>query len=283
MRRYEAPAKLNLALHVFPPRDDGYHPVRALVQTIDWCDLLTLDEGADEDTFEITGLEVDPEDNLVARALQQVRSVAIVPPLALDLEKRIPPAAGLGGGSSDAAATLRALADLVGLDDSRVAQIARGLGADVALFLTGGTLDVTGIGEQVAPLRSLQSVAFAVAVPEFGLSTAEVYRRWDEMEGPEGEPIPDSLLPPALRGGMPMRNDLLPAVLDLEPALGDFISDLRSLWGGAVAMTGSGSGCFAHFATLDEAIEAAVAASPLSAIARGAAPRPRGVAQVKGD
>jgi 4-diphosphocytidyl-2-C-methyl-D-erythritol kinase len=272
---------LNLALHVFPPRDDGYHPVRSLVQTIDWCDLLTLDEGADEDTFEITGLEVDPEDNLVARALQEVRAAAIVPPLALDLEKRIPPAAGLGGGSSDAAATLRALADLVGVDDSRVAEIASGLGADVALFLTGGTLEVTGIGELVAPARALQSVAFAVAVPEFGLSTAEVYRRWDEMEGPEGEPISDSLLPPALRGGMPMRNDLLPAALDLEPAFGDFISDLRSLWAGAVSMTGSGSGCFAYFVTLEEAIEAAVAASPLCAVARGVAPRLRGVAEVE--
>lgn len=280
MSRYEAPAKLNLALHVFPPKDDGYHPVHSLVQTIEWCDLLTIDEGAEEDAFEISGLEVATENNLVMRALGEVRSLVSVSPLALDLEKRIPPDSGLGGGSSDAAATLRALADVVALRESGMLEIARRLGADVALFLKGGTLEVTGIGEELTPRRGLEPVAFAVAVPEIILSTAEVYRRWDEMEGPEGEAIPDPLLPPALRAGMPMRNDLLPAALDLEPLLGDFMADLRRIWGGAVSMTGSGSACFGYFATLDEAIDAALAATPHSTIARGVAPRPRGVARV---
>lgn len=283
MRQYEAPAKLNLSLHVFSPRADGYHPVHSLVQTIEWCDLLTLDEGADEDTFEITGLDLDREDNLVPRALQAVRALATVPPLALDLDKQIPLRAGLGGGSSDAAATLRALADLVGLDKGTVAETARGLGADVLALLEGGTLEVTGIGEELERMRALEETAFAVAVPDFGLSTVDVYRRWDEMKGPEGEAIPDSTLPPSLRGGMPMRNDLLPAALDLEPSLGDFMADLRSLWAVPISMTGSGSACFAYFTSPDEASDAATSASTMATVTKGAAPRPWGVAEVERD
>jgi 4-diphosphocytidyl-2-C-methyl-D-erythritol kinase len=198
----------------------------------------------------------------------------------LDLEKRIPLASGLGGGSSDAAATLLALADLVRLDKSKVTETAKGLGADVALFLEGGTLETTGIGEELDRMRNLEAIAFAVAVPDFGLSTAEVYSRWDEMEGPLGDAISDSSLPPTLRGGMPMRNDLLPAALDLEPSLGDFIADTRALWQTPVSMTGAGSACFAYFPTLDEAIDAATAASSLAATTKGAAPRPRGVAEI---
>lgn len=280
MRRYEAPAKLNLALLVFPPRPDGYHPVRSLVQTIEWCDLVTLDEGAEEDVLEVTGLEVSPEDNLVLETVELVRALTPVPPLALDLEKRIPLAAGMGGGSSDAAAVLRALADLVGLDETLVFETAETLGADVPLFLQGGTIEVTGIGEHVERVTSLERTAFAVAVPEFGLSTAEVYRRWDELEGPEGEALPEAALPPALRKGLPLRNDLLPAALDLEPLLGDFMADLRTVWGVPVSLTGSGSACFGYFGTVEEASDAAAAVTQFALETKGAAPRPRGVAPV---
>ena len=280
MRRYEAPAKLNLALLVFPPRPDGYHPVRSLVQTIEWCDLLTLDEGAEEDVLEVTGLEVSPEENLVLETIELVRALTPVPPLALDLEKRIPPASGMGGGSSDAAAVLRALADLVGLDENLVSETAAALGADVPLFLQGGTLEVTGIGEQVERLSRLEGIAFAVAVPEFGLSTAQVYRRWDELGGPEGEPLPEAALPPAVREGLPLRNDLLPASLDLEPLLGDFMGDLRAVWGVPVSLTGSGSACFGYFGTVEEASQAAAAVTHLALETKGAAPRSRGVAEL---
>jgi 4-diphosphocytidyl-2-C-methyl-D-erythritol kinase len=280
MRRYEAPAKLNLALLVFPPRPDGHHPVRSLVQTIEWCDLVTIDEGAEKDVLEVTGLEVSPEDNLVLEAVELVRALTPVPPLGLDLEKRIPPAAGLGGGSSDAAAVLRALADLIRLDEAVISETAGALGADVPLFLQGGTLEVTGIGEQVERLSNLEGIAFAVAVPEFGLSTAEVYRRWDELEGPEGEPLHEAALPPTLREGMPLRNDLLPAALDLQPLLGDFMADLGTIWGVPVSMTGSGSACFGYFGTVDEASDAAAAATHLSLETKGAALRHRGVAEI---
>ncbi|MBW3666877.1 MAG: 4-(cytidine 5'-diphospho)-2-C-methyl-D-erythritol kinase [Actinobacteria bacterium] len=281
MRRYQAPAKLNLALHVSPPRPDGYHPLHSLVQTIEWCDLLTVDEEADEDHFEVSGIEIDPEDNLVLRALRAVRALMPVRPVSLRLDKEIPPQSGLGGGSSDAAATLLALGDLAALDEGALSELAEGLGADVPLFLEGGTLEITGIGERVEKVRRLESMAFAVAVPEFGMSTAEVYRRWDEMEGPAGEPLPDADLPPSLRGGMPLRNDLLPAALALEPMLGEFMAELRSAWETAVALTGSGSACFAFFTTFDEAADAAAAATDLAAHTRGVEPRPRGVAEIE--
>lgn len=281
MRHYEAPSKLNLALHVSAPRSDGYHPIRSLVQTIEWCDELTIDGEADEDHFEITGMEIDAEDNLVLKALKSVRARTPVRPVSLTLDKRIPPESGLGGGSSDGAAALLALGDLTGLDGSALSELAEGLGADVPLFLEGGYLEVTGIGERMERMRRLESVSFAVAVPEFGLSTAEVYRRWDEMEGPQGEPLPGSDVPPSLRESMPLRNDLLPAAIDLEPMLAEFMAELRAVWQTAVALTGSGSACFAFFTTLDEASDAAAAVSGFTSHARGVDRRPRGVAEIE--
>lgn len=273
MRVYQAPAKLNLSLIVHPPRGDGLHPLESLVQTIEWCDRLEVapgEEGSDT-------LDVEIEDNLVEKALRELRKSASVPPLSVRLEKDIPVAAGLGGGSSDAAAALLAGADFGDVDRGSLAGVAVRVGADVPLFFTGGTLTMTGIGEMIEPARPLDDFAIAVVVPDFGLVTAEVYGRWDSLEGPAASPLPDDRLPPSLRGGMPVRNDLLPAALDLEPRLGDFISDVVSVWGTPVSMTGSGSACFGYFATLDEATDAASSVSHLATGARGVALRPTGV------
>ncbi len=275
MIKWEAPAKVNLTLHVQPPRSDGYHPLESLVQTVEWCDMLTFAEGDGEDSLHVEDVLVDREDNLVLKALSAVRGVTEVPPQRIHLEKVIPVGAGLGGGSSDAAATLMAVAETAGLGD--VSGLAAGLGADVPLFLTGGTLLMSGIGEMINREEPLQGFAVAIAVPEFELATAEVYRRWDELEGPVGELVPDALLPPPLREGMPIRNDLTPAALSLELQLGDFMADLRSVWNGVVCMTGSGSGCFGYFGTVGEAEDAAAAVSHLASAARGVALRDNGV------
>lgn len=277
MSQYEAPAKLNLSLHVSPP-SRGYHPLVSLVQTVEWCDVVELGEAEGSDTLEIEGSEVGVEDNLVLRALAEARQVRDFPPQSVALCKEIPVAAGLGGGSSDAAATLLAAQDLSGLTTEELGEIAGRLGSDVTLFLTGGTLLISGRGERVEKERPLEGVAFAIVVPEFGLSTSEVYARWDSLEGPLGDPIPDEHLPPSLRGGMPIRNDLLPAALDVEPRLGDFIADIRRAWGTSVSLTGSGSACFGYFATLEEASDAASAASPLCSVALAVDPRDHGVA-----
>ena len=272
MTLYEAPAKLNLSLLVQPSRDDGYHPLTSLVQTIEWCDRLEIErwEGGDE-------LDSDIEENLVSRALAAAREFGTVPPLKIGLQKEIPIGAGLGGGSSDAAATILAASDLGEVAEDDLAGAAFRVGADVSLFLTGGTLMMSGIGEIIEPVRPAGDFAVAVVVPDFSLSTTAVYERWDRLEGPEGEAVEDGALPPSLRGRMPMRNDLLPAALDLAPRLGDFIADVKAGWGTPVCLTGSGSACFAYFPTLDEASDAVFAVSAMVREGRGVELRRVGV------
>ncbi len=275
MTVYEAPGKLNLSLHVSPPGPDGYHPLESIVQTLEWCDRLTVtpsEEGSDQ-------LDSDIEDNLVEKALAEMRETHTVPPLAMVLEKSLPVAAGVGGGSSDAAAALLAAADVSGTPRSDLPAVAHRVGADVTLFLTGGTLMMRGVGYDIEPLAALDDFAVAVVVPDFGLVTGDVYRRWDRLEGPIGPAAPDHSLPPSLRDGMPKRNDLLPAALDVEPRLGDFMADVGSVWGSPVCLTGSGSACFGYFASHDEATDAAEAVAHLTRTSKGVSLRDHGVAR----
>jgi 4-diphosphocytidyl-2-C-methyl-D-erythritol kinase len=277
---YESPAKLNLALLVGPPRPDGYHPIESLVQTIEWLDLVEVEE-AEEESVTIEGADLDPEDNLVTRALGAIRGHGKVPRLAIRVEKQIPTGAGLGGGSSNAAATLLAAGEMGRLPASVATEAAPSVGADVPLFLIGGSLMVTGIGEVVERFQPpLSGFAVAVAVPPFEMSTVEVYKRWDEMEGPVAETISPRQLPPGLRDGIPIRNDLTAAAIDIDPTLADFMADLRSAWGVAVAMTGSGSGCFGFFPDVDEATDAAASVVAMCRAAVGAGLRPSGVSRV---
>jgi 4-diphosphocytidyl-2-C-methyl-D-erythritol kinase len=277
---FEAPAKVNLSLHVEPPKPDGYHPIQSLVQTIEWSDRLEVEE-AEDDELTVTGAGLDAEDNLVQKALDAARLEKTVPNLSIGLRKRIPIGAGLGGGSSDAAATLLAAFSFGAASEAEIADTASTLGADVPLFLVGGTILMSGYGEIIEPQPDLRGLAVAVAVPEFSLATIEVYRRWDKMEGPIGEISSPRSLPPPLRDGMPIRNDLTPAAVGLEPMLGDFMADLRSVWGPTVLMTGSGSGCFGLFADRGEADDAARAVRRWSRVAFGADFRSRGVARVE--
>lgn len=279
MTRVEAPGKINLSLLVMSPRADGYHPVDSLVQTIEWCDVLEM-EPVDEraDLMVVTGADqLDPDDNLVLRALREVRRDTAVPTLSIELAKNLPVAAGLGGGSSDAAATILGAGRLTGLASEVLTSIATRVGADVPLFLIGGSLRMGGVGDVVTPVEPLSGFSVAIVVPGFGLSTAEVYRRWDELGGLTGETVADQEAPPALRGGMPLRNDLLPAALSLEPLLGDFMADVRGAWGAPVCLTGSGSACFGYFATVEEASDAAESVAALCETGRGVDLRPQGV------
>ena len=276
MTVYESPAKLNLNLLVEPPRADGLHPLQSLVQAIDWLDRLEVEE-SDDDNLVIEGAELDSEDNLVTRSLKAIRARGFVPPLDIRLDKQIPIGAGLGGGSSNAAAMLLAATEIGRIPRSVAEEVAPSIGADVPFFLIGGTVLMTGIGDQVESLRPLTGFGVAVAVPAFEMSTVEVYRRWDEMEGPEGEPIASRLLPPGLRDGMPIRNDLVPAAVDIEPAFADFMADLRMQWAGPVLMTGSGSGCFGFFPDHEEAADAARSVEHQCRAAVGVSLRSNGV------
>ena len=277
--RYEAPAKINLNLLVGSRDESGMHPLSSVVQTVELCDTLDVTL-SDSDELVLEGIEVPggPE-NLVVQALEELRRLVEVPPVSVKLEKVIPTEAGLGGGSADAAAMLVAGADLVPSQPVELGAVAPLVGSDVAFPLKGGTAEITGYGERVRSLSPLRTFAVALVVPQFGLSTPAVYRKWDDLGGPAGFEIPDRFLPPELRHAFPVRNDLYRAAVEVEPALGDFVRDVGRAWDAAVIMTGSGSACFGFFPSSDEAEEAA-RSIPGTRAAFGADLRTRGVARV---
>jgi 4-diphosphocytidyl-2-C-methyl-D-erythritol kinase len=213
-----APAKVTLSLRITGRRPDGYHLLDAEMVSVDLTDRLEFDPG---DGLEVITTHADmvdgDDDNLVRRALVLVGRQA-----AVRLEKHIPPGAGLGGGSSDAAAVLRwaGAADL-----ERAATI----GADVPFCVVGGRARVRGIGEVVEPLPFVEG-ELTLLTPPFGCSTVEVYRAWDEMGGPHA----------ANEGG----NDLEAAALAVQPRLARYRDALGDATGVAPRLAGSGSTWF---------------------------------------
>lgn len=265
-----APAKLNLSLRIRPPDSTGMHPLQSLVSTVGWHDVLSMGE-ADEDRLDVIAADLPTDgDNLVWKAVQAIRSdgPGARPPVNITLTKRIPTAAGLGGGSSDAAAALLAYADLVGFARDRLAGLAEGIGADVPYLLEGGLRVIEGYGERLGSRRSAtDDHRIVVAVPPFELSTPAVYRQWDRLSGPEGPALSRSAVPPSLRSDDPLVNDLYPAAVSLEPLVADWRAELADRWDRPVAMSGSGPSLFAFFT--DDA-EAAEALAVVPAEARGA-------------
>ena len=176
-----ARAKLNLDLEVVGRDKDGFHQIRTTFQAIDLHDLLVV-SAADETTIATSGLSVIAKDNSVLAAHAALERAARKQlPAAFHLHKRIPPGSGMGGASSDAAATLRALKMMHALDLD-LAPIAKELGSDVPFFLAGGRARGEGRGERLTPLP-MEAAWFAIAWPGIELSTADVYRAWDEVKG----------------------------------------------------------------------------------------------------
>ena len=246
-------AKINLSLRVRPRDDSGYHPLRSLVQSVGWADRLTL-VAADDDAFTIDGDLPAEEDNLAWRAVEAVRiDAAVRRRWSLHLNKRIAVAAGLGGGSADAAAGLVAATRLLRSPAGTAERLAPDIGSDVPFCLVGGTAWMEGRGEVITAVPMESDYAVAIAVPPFELATAAVYTRWDEMDGPSGPVLAGRILPPSLRGVDEVGNDLLPAALDVRPELGDWMDDLADRWDRPLLLTGSGPACFAFFNDEDEA------------------------------
>jgi 4-diphosphocytidyl-2-C-methyl-D-erythritol kinase len=246
-----APAKLTLSLRVTGVRADGYHLIDAEMVTLDLCDELDLRPTAGPSRLAIdagpsrpaaAGVAADA-DNLVLRALAAVDRRAQV-----RLVKRIPPGAGLGGGSADAAAVLR----WAGCTDLAVA--AR-LGADVPFCVVGGRARVRGIGEIVDPLPARDQV-LTLLTPPFGCSTPVVYAAWDALGGPTAEaglrgPNADAgLRGPNADAGLrgpnagAGANDLEPAALVVEPRLAGYRDRLGEATGQVPRLAGSGSTWF---------------------------------------
>ncbi len=266
----QAPAKLNRFLAVLGRRADGFHELELVTTVLEGVAGLTDQlEGAPASKLSLElsgptsqGIEVD-DTNLVLRAWRLLEEAAGRPlPARLSLHKRIPHGAGLGGGSSDAAAALRLGNQMFGLAlaDTALLALAARLGSDVPLFLLGGTVLGLGRGERVFPLRSLPLEPLLLVHPGLHVSTPSVYRALAELGYGAPRPLP------ALAVGErpPWRNDLTAAALRVCPTLAEVRDALAGL-GGEALLCGSGScwaGRFESVARRDAARGALAQAHP---------------------
>ena len=256
-----APAKINLWLHVTGRRPDGYRELDSLVAFADIGDRLTAAPAAGLSlsvTGSFAGALGDGADNLVLKAAQALAEHCGVPAnAALRLEKTLPVAAGIGGGSADAAAALRLCARLwqadIGADG--LARLALGLGADVPACLAGRTARMRGIGERLAPLDPAPPAVPAVLVnPGVPVSTGRVF---DALAEPFSPPARDRGGELAARAA-PNRNDLEAPAIALAPEIAQVLAALRAATGLRLArMSGSGATCFGLFGSDAEAAAAA--------------------------
>jgi len=260
-----APAKVNLALHVLGRRPDGYHLLDSVVVFAGIGDVLGA-ETAETLTLSVMGpfgsaLPHD-DDNLVLRAARLLAEAAGIPPRArLTLDKRLPVASGIGGGSADAAAALRLLSRVWRLDVPArdMAALALRLGADVPVCLAGRAARMTGVGERLAAAPALPACGLVLLNPGVGVATADVFRaRKAKFSAALDLPPawPDAV---AMAGDLAkLGNDLEPPAVALQPAIADALAALRALTGCMLArMSGSGATCWGLFA--DPAAAAAAA------------------------
>jgi 4-diphosphocytidyl-2-C-methyl-D-erythritol kinase len=259
----EAHAKINWALWILGRRPDGYHELDMLMQTVGLCDRLRLEDG-DELTLYVDGVKSDDEDNLVMRAARALRSHAGARRGArISLEKRIPSRAGLGGGSADCAATLRALDELwhLNLSEDTLRSIGLKLGADVPYCLTGGLCRVRGVGEKIERLQGGPRLHVALSRLSDGLSTADVFRAWDNS--PSFPPLnPEGAARALLAGDFDRLRQLSHNALAAPAAfllleIPDKIRALYDMGAAFAAMSGSGSTVYGVFPSCEEADEAA--------------------------
>lgn len=264
VRKALAPAKLNFSLEVRPRDGSGLHPVRGLAQSIGWHDLLTLEE-SDADRLAVYGADLTTgEDNLVWKAVRVLRErTGQDRKVDLGLWKRLPLAAGMAGGSSDAAAALLLYGSLIGADPGEFDRPAALIGADVTFCLYGGLRWIGGYGERLGPpLAETDGLFVVVSVPPFPLDTARVYRAWDILDGPQGPGVAGYDLPPGLRVHGPLRNDLYAAAVACEPLLDDWRAELENRWDRRVLLSGSGPALFSFFVDEREAGEALALVPP---------------------
>lgn len=265
-----APAKVNLFLDIGAKRADGYHDAISIMHALMLHDVLRMKlapgcgEGLSVELSCIAReglapLEVPVESNIVTKAVRLLAaSVGRTQDetLIVCIEKHIPAQAGLGGGSSDAAAALLGAARLwdVPEDDPRVEAAARALGADVAFFLHGGCACFTGVGDTLAHALTPMSTNVVLVKPNGGVSTAEAYRTFDEHPAVIAEADREAALAATRASEVPLRNNLVPASERLLPSLVDirrWASDCRDVE--RVLMSGSGSAVFMQCPTFADA------------------------------
>jgi len=263
-----APAKVNLALHVTGRRADGYHELESLVVFVDVADEVTA-HPAKADRLRVVGpfaaAAGGGDSNLVMRAVKAFRTRwphRLPEGLDIALTKNLPVAAGIGGGSADAAAMLRLLASMVGGDFSvaELSALALTLGADVPVCLLSRPSEVRGVGEIIHPLRSFPATHLVLVNPLIPVVTADVFRRLEQRSNSPMPALPSPLTRPAQLGLWlaETRNDLEPAAITLVPAIGELLREMRVLDGCALArMSGSGGTVFGLFGSATQAHQAA--------------------------
>lgn len=272
----DAPAKINLALHVVGQRADGHHLLESLVTFADRGDRIGLSLAA-EDGFSVSGRFADAVPleggNLVLRARDALRALLeetgqTAPPVTLHLVKDLPVASGIGGGSADAAATLKGLARLwqAEIAPERMTALALALGADVPMCLASRPLIARGIGEAITPVETMPVMPMLLVNPLKPVSTPEIFRRLTEKTNPPLI-LPDDLagLDSWFAALAPLRNDLEQPARALEPDIAAVDVALRANAPKLARMSGSGATCFALFgdrAARDRAAERIANAHP---------------------
>ena len=248
--------KINLGLQVVRRREDGYHDLQTVFVPVPLCDELEI-VPSERFSFSQSGINIDcnPEDNIVVKAfrLMQRECNNRLPDVEIRLHKHIPFGAGLGGGSSDAAFTLRMLNDIfdIGMDKGRLRYLAAKLGADCAFFIDNVAVYATGIGDNLAPLgfNPLEGYKLVLVKPDEAVSTAEAYRGVTKREA-SGMPCPD--IPPLLAKPVEtwrdtIVNDFETNVFKNHPRLKELKDTLYRAGALYAAMSGSGSTIYGIF------------------------------------
>ena len=267
--RVRAFAKINLSLRVLGAREDGYHELRTIFQSIALHDTLTIRPARGPFRLICDDPQCPSDDtNLIWRAAERLWRTAgrrgSPRDIAVEVAKRIPLQGGLGGGSSDAAATLRVLGRLWHIEEKDVRAAATELGADVPYFFEGGTVLGLERGDLLFPLVDWPAAWVVLVIPEFGVSTQEAFSWFDEG-GRGGGRSPEKL---AVRGAEAMVNDLERPVAARYPAITRIARALRNAGAIHAGMSGSGSAVFGIFARRTDAARAAGALAARTIVTR---------------
>lgn len=257
-------AKINLYLHVLGRRADGYHLLDGVVMFADICDTVTLMPST-KDQITVDGPFADPalenwSDNLIGKAIDSFRHhIASTPPLHIHLSKTLPIAAGLGGGSANAAATLHGLYQLTAktptpLDLKKIAA----LGADVPMCFMHKPCQIAGIGDDITPLSFLPDFYIVLVNPRTAVSTKAVYDKLRQQQlSPHKTTAPAFTDYPSMIDFLKMQqNDLAPIAQQLNPDIEKILTVLKKTNADLVRMAGSGPTCFGLFKTKEQATAA---------------------------
>ncbi len=260
--KVRANAKLNLTLDITGKREDGYHFMYMIMQSVDLADMVSISlSKTDGIHIDCTGEPIAERDNTAYRAAAAFFAAADMEPVGLDIhiEKHIPMMAGLAGGSADAAAVLTGLDMMFGtkLPHSELCMIGAQVGADVPFCLTGGTMLVEGIGEIFTPLPALPECYIVIAKPDDSMRTYNSFRMYDELEfPPEDHPDNEQMFAAIVTGDLAeiasCMYNVLEEVAPKEPVqkIKDVLMDCGAL---GACMTGSGTATFGIFDSKSDA------------------------------